>query len=132
MLLDPAGGFIQERRFAHSMLAEPQPIQVTVENLADAAARLDAIPDCIMIDIEGYEDEAIFGAVDFLDQHRPLLLLELHLNYLEEKKVSAQSVVDALSGCGYTFATYGGTPLQPEQIYGSPLQGIRFMARADK
>ncbi len=132
MLLDPAGGFVQERRFAHSMLAEPQRIDVAVENLGDAAARLNVIPDCIKIDIEGYEDEAIFGAHDFLARHRPLLLIELHLNYLEEKKVSAQSIVEALSRCGYTFATYGGTALRPEQIYSSPLPGIRFMAQVGK
>ena len=132
MLIDPVGGFVQTQRFAHSMLAAPQSIQVAVETIGDAAGRLGVVPDCIKIDIEGYEYEAILGARDFLAKHRPVLLLELHLNYLEEKNASAESLLQALSDCGYAFSTYGGTPLRPAEIYNSPLQGIRFMARAAK
>jgi hypothetical protein len=34
-----------------------------------------------------------------------------------------------LTDCGYQFFTYGGTPLKPHELYDSPLQGIRFVAR---
>jgi FkbM family methyltransferase len=130
MLLDPAGGFVQTQRFRHSMQAQPQAIRVEVETIGDAAGRLGVIPDCVKIDIEGYEDEAIRGARDFLAVHRPTLLLELHLNYLEEKGSSARAVVDTLSACGYSFQSYGGQSLRPGQLYDSPLQSVRFLARA--
>jgi FkbM family methyltransferase len=129
MLLDPISGFVQGQRFAHSMLAAPEAIQVQVETIGDAAARLRVIPDCLKIDIEGFEYEAILGARDFLARHRPVLLLELHLNYLEEKKASAAAIMEALEGCGYSFFTYGGTALPASDIYDSPLSGLHFLAR---
>jgi FkbM family methyltransferase len=130
MLLDPAGGFVQTQRFRHSMQAESQSIRVKTETIGDAADRLGVIPDCVKIDIEGYEDEAIRGARDFLAAHQPTLLLELHLNYLEEKGSSARAVVEDLSACGYSFQSYGGQSLRPVQLYDSPLQSVRFLARA--
>ena len=130
MLLDPAGGFVQTQRFRHTMQAQPESIRVKTETIGDAADRLGVIPNCVKIDIEGYEDEAIRGARDFLAAHRPTLLLELHLNYLEEKGSSARAVVDTLSACGYSFQSYGGQPLRPAQLYDSPLQSVRFLARA--
>jgi len=131
MLVDPAGGMMQVQRFKHSMWAEPQVIQVAVETIPGASARLGVVPDFIKLDIEGYEYEAIDGAVDFLREHRPLIFLELHLNYLDERGLSARHVVEQLAGCGYRFTTSGGEPLSPRAVYGSPLQNIRLLARAD-
>jgi hypothetical protein len=95
----------------------------------DAAARLGVIPAFIKLDIESYEYEAIEGARDFLAQHRPELFIELHLNYLEERKLVPRTLVTTLADCGYRFFTYGGTELKPRELYDSPLQGIRFVAR---
>jgi len=56
-------------------------------------------------------------------------LIELHLNYLEERKLSPKTLVHALVECGYSFFTYGGAPLRAKELYDSPLQGIRFAAK---
>jgi FkbM family methyltransferase len=130
MLVDPGGGYVQVQHFEHSMWDAPQKIVVEVESIPDAAARLGVIPDFIKLDIESYEYEAIEGARDFFAQHRPELFIELHLNYLEERKLSPRTLVTTLADCGYHFFTYGGTPLKPRELYDSPLQGIRFVARA--
>lgn len=129
MLVDPQFGFVQSQRFEHTMWGEPQKIEVAVESLPGASARLGVVPQIIKLDIEGYEYEAIKGAQAFLATHKPVLLLELHLNYLEERGLPARAVIDLLGGCGYTFFTYGGTPLRPQEIYGSALPIVRIMAQ---
>jgi FkbM family methyltransferase len=130
MLIDPGGGYVQVQRFEHSMWDAPERIEIEVESIPEAAARLGVIPDFIKLDIESYEYEAIDGARDFVAEHKPELFIELHLNYLEERKLDPQALVKMLTDCGYQFFTYGGTPLKSRELYDSPLQGIRFVARA--
>jgi FkbM family methyltransferase len=129
MLLDPVGGFVQVQHFAHTMWAEPEPIAVPIERLPDAAARLGVVPQFIKLDVEGYEYEAIAGALDFLAQHKPTIFLELHLNYLDERNLSARVVVEMLGRCGYGFYTCGGSPLKARQLYDLPLPSVHVVAR---
>jgi len=130
MLLDPVGGMVQIQHFEHAGWAEPQRIEIDVESIPQAAERLGVIPDFIKLDIEGYEYEALQGALPFLSAHQPLLLFELHSNYLEERGLSPRQVVTMLSDCGYVFSTYTGQPLSAKFISDSPLQCLRFLARA--
>ena len=129
MLIDPAGGFVQTQRFDHTMWAQPETIQVRLETIAQAAGRLGVVPDLVKLDIEGFEYEAIQGSRDFLRQHRPTLLLELHLNYLEERRRSARTLVGTLLEAGYTATTYSGRPLRPAQAYASPLSTVHLLLR---
>jgi FkbM family methyltransferase len=131
MLVDPAGGFVQTERFEHTMWAEPVPIQVSIETIGAAAARLGVIPTLIKMDIEGYEYEAISGALDFLRRHRPKLLLELHLNYLEQRKCPAKQLVKALADCGYSFSSYTGRKLQLRDVYDCPFSSIHVVVEAN-
>jgi FkbM family methyltransferase len=129
MLLDPVGGFVQVQRFAHTMWGAPQPIAVQIERLPDAAARLGVVPQFIKLDVEGYEHEAIAGALEFLTRHKPMIFLELHLNYLDERNLSARVVVEMLERCGYGFSTCGGSPLKGRQLYDLPLPSVHVVAR---
>ncbi|PYL05769.1 MAG: hypothetical protein DME34_10560 [Verrucomicrobia bacterium] len=129
MLLDPVGGFVQVQRFAHTMWAAPEPIAVQIERLPDAAARLGVVPQFIKLDVEGYEYEAIAGALEFLARHKPTIFLELHLNYLDERNLSARVVVEMLGQCGYGFYTCGGSPLKGRQLYDLPLPSVHVVAR---
>jgi FkbM family methyltransferase len=129
MLIDPVGGFVQSRHFDHTMWSEPKSIEVAVETIESASARLGIVPDFIKLDIEGYEYEAIEGSASFLAAHRPIVFLELHLNYLEQRKLSAKTVVDLLQQCGYTFFTYGGAEVAPADVYGSPLGNYHCVAK---
>jgi FkbM family methyltransferase len=129
MLIDPVGGFVQSRHFDHTMWSAPKSIDVAVETIESASARLGVVPNFIKLDIEGYEYEAIKGSISFLTAHRPTIFLELHLNYLEQRKLSAKSVVDLLRQCGYSFFTYRGAEVAAADVYGSPLGNFHCVAR---
>lgn len=129
MLMDPVGGFVQSRHFNHTMWSAPQSIEIAIESIEAASARLGVIPNFIKMDIEGYEYEAIKGSASFLSQHRPTLFLELHLNYLEERNLSPKSVVELLEQCGYSFFTYGGTKLSAADVFGTPLGNYHVVAK---
>jgi FkbM family methyltransferase len=129
MLLDPVGGFVQVQRFAHTMWGTPQPISLPMERISDAAARLGVVPQFIKLDVEGYEYEAITGGVDFFKEHKPVIFLELHLNYLDQRNLSARVVVEMLGQCGYRFYTSGGSPVPAKQVYDSPLPSVHVVAR---
>jgi FkbM family methyltransferase len=129
MLLDPAGGFIQTQRFDHTMWATPARVQVQIERIADAAVRLNVIPQFIKLDIESYEYEAIKGSPEFLSRFKPAIFLELHLNYLDQRDLPARVVVEMLEQCGYRFYTGGGSRLKLKELYDCPLPSIHVVAR---
>ncbi len=129
MLMDPVGGFVQSRHFDHTMWSAPESIDVAIESIDGASARLKVVPDFIKIDVEGYEYEAIKGSLSFLSRHRPTIFLELHLNYLEQRKLSPKSVVEFLQQCGYSFFTYGGAEVKAADVHGSPLGIYHVVAR---
>jgi FkbM family methyltransferase len=129
MLIDPVGGFVQSQRFDHTMWSAPEQIEVAIESIEGASERLGVVPDFIKLDIEGFEYEAIKGSLEFLRRHRPRLFLELHLNYLEERKLSPQEVVEFLLQAGYAFFTYAGLTLKAEDVYGTPLAICHLVAK---
>jgi FkbM family methyltransferase len=129
MLMDPVGGFVQSRHFDHTMWSTPESIEIAIESIEAASARLQVVPNFIKIDIEGYEYEAIKGSAAFLSRHRPAIFLELHLNYLEERNLSPKNVVELLEQSGYSFFTYGGAQLKGAEIYGTPLGISHVVAR---
>jgi len=129
MLLDPAAGIVQTRRFEQTMWDEPERLEVPTERIADAAERLDVVPDFIKLDVEGFEYEAIKGSLDFLACHKPAIFLELHLNYLEERELPARGPLEMLERCGYCFYNYSGVRLHGSELYDSPLAAIHLVAR---
>ena len=129
MAIDPVGGFVQTQRFDHSMWGKPRPIKVKIESIASAAARLNVVPQFLKIDIEGYEFEAIKGSLDFITRHRPTIFLEVHLNYLEARGLSPESLITMLLDAGYGFCTSGGAGLKPSDVYDSPLPIVRVIAQ---
>ena len=129
MLMDTVGGFVQSRHFDHTMWSAPKSIEVKIETIESAATRLGVVPDFIKLDIESFEYEAIKGATSFLTAHRPTLFLELHLNYLEERKLSAKSVIDLLGQCGYSFFTYRGAEMSADEVYNTPLSIQHVVAK---
>src|SRR5439155_13605369 len=129
LLLDPVGGFVQVQRFDHTMWAAPEPISAQMERISDAAARLNVVPHFVKLDVEGYEYEAIAGSIEFFVQHRPTIFFELHLNYLDQRNLSARVVVEMLGGCGYRFYNCCGVGLKARQLYDSPLPSVHVVVR---
>ena len=60
-------------------------------------------PDCIKIDVDGYEGKILKGAEQTLTAERPFILLELHQdNHIERTGWNRRSVVQFLFDLGYS------------------------------
>lgn len=129
MLLDPGSGYVQTQRFDQTMWSTPEVVQMRIESIPDAASRLNVIPQFIKLDIESYEYEAIKGSLEFLARHKPVLFLELHLNYLDQRNIPASTVVQMVEECGYRFYASSGSQLKASELYDSPLPNVHVIAR---
>ena len=129
MLVDPVGGFVQSVHFDNTMWGAPESIDIQIETIEGASAARGVVPDFIKLDIEGYEYEALKGSAFFLARNRPVIFLELHLNYLEERKIGARAVVELLENAGYSFFSYAGAVLKAADVFGSPLGVYHVVAR---
>lgn len=73
-------------------------------------------PTHLKMDIEGFEGEAIDGAMDCLRQHRPILFLELHLRFLRSRGRDPIEILRQLRECGYTHFEEAGMPLSEDGL----------------
>jgi FkbM family methyltransferase len=69
-------------------------------------------PSLVLIDIEGDEIQALEGALSTIENHRPILMVEVH--YLGRLFIDFYE--HHLSPLGYRASTYGGLPLKAEPI----------------
>jgi FkbM family methyltransferase len=78
-------------------------IGVTVKTLDDV---LSAEPpervDLIKIDVEGFEEKVLKGAIETLKKYKPLLFIEIDDNNLKRQSSTAKSVIGFLEQLGYT------------------------------
>lgn len=103
--------------------------ELALVTLDDEVASLGLAPDLLKIDVEGYEHEVLVGARRLLARHKPAICLELHLDLLERRGLSAALVIDELASHGYRFETSAGRPMTRRQLSGSAHAVIRFIAR---
>ncbi|MEQ9372271.1 MAG: FkbM family methyltransferase [Coleofasciculus chthonoplastes F3-SA18-01] len=61
------------------------------------------VPDVIKIDIEGFELEALKGAVGSLSQYSPIIFLEVHPKHLLENNQNAIYLIDFINQLNYTI-----------------------------
>ena len=71
-------------------------VSVEVRTIDEFVEHTGLAPRCIKIDIEGSEHLALFGAIQTLEAHRPVVLLELHSIFC------TVLVSNTLSSLGYT------------------------------
>ncbi len=75
--------------------------EVTAHSLASLAADYEFVPDLIKIDVESYEYEVLSSGLNWLEEHRPGLFLELHWDLLEQRNLSPASLLTSLAKIGY-------------------------------
>jgi len=103
-------------------------IQVDMTSIDEEIEQRGLEPDLLKIDVEGYEYEVLLGAKRLLEQRKPPICLELHLDLLERRGVEPRSVLAQLESHGYQFRSCAGHPLRPSEIAGSMNAVFRFVA----
>lgn len=86
-------------------------------------------PDIIKIDVEGYELEVIRGAQTILEKYSPIILLELHLSYLDRRGIFPHQILNLLTDKNYKLYTLAGKPIGLSKINSSIKSNLHLIAR---
>lgn len=89
----------------------------------------DLAPTIVKIDVEGDELKVLRGATETLRRHRPVLLIELHLNAMEARGENPREIGRMLAELGYGWETSLGQPLPEWRVLGSAAAVLRAVAR---
>jgi FkbM family methyltransferase len=85
-------------------------------------------PDFIKIDVEGYELEVIQGAKFILEEFSPVILLELHLSYLDQRNIYPNEILKFFSQSGYQISDIQNNPIPFSRINSSLRTTIHLIA----
>ena len=85
-------------------------------------------PDFIKIDVEGYELEVIQGAKFILEEFSPVILLELHLSYLDQRGIYPEKILKFLTESGYQISDIQNNPISFSRINSSLQTTIHLIA----
>ncbi len=115
--------------FARSASGDAAAIDVPFLTIDELCATHCVVPAIVKIDVEGAEADVLRGAAATLRAHRPILCLELHLDFLERLGESAAAMLAGLSDIGYRFETPSGRPLAAWRVGRSLKAMMRIVAR---
>ena len=74
------------------------------------------LPTHVKMDVEGFEDDVIAGALSALKKHHPILFLELHGSYLRARWRDPALVISRLRECGYERIEEAGAEVTDDAI----------------
>ena len=126
---DSASGFVQSQAFSGHENSGFVSVNLQATTLDNECQVRQLQPSVIKVDVEGYEWEVLQGAQQTLKTHHPVIFLELHLNYLEQRGLEAKGVLALLESCGYRFFSTEGRQLTSSLIAGSWLPVVRIVCR---
>jgi len=78
--------------------------------------RYKKVPDLIKIDVEGFEYEVLQGCKNLLEKNRPDILLELHLSYLEKRKIKPLEVIELILNYNYQLFDLFNNEVSTKQL----------------
>jgi hypothetical protein len=119
MLLNSSGDYVEIPRSQQAKESASATVSIPMETMDAVCQRLKVVPDLIKLDIEGYEWEALLGGKEILSKYKPVLFLELHLDFLEQRKIPIQECIDLLFSYGYGLFDLKGHRLTAAQICNS-------------
>ena len=61
-------------------------------------------PEIIKFDVESSEYEILMCSIDYLKKHKPILIIEVHITFLEEQGLDFKKVFKKLINIGYKLA----------------------------
>lgn len=103
--------------------------RVEVTTLDAELARTGQAPSVLKVDVEGFEGDVLHGGARLLREHRPLVLLELHLDLLETRGMAPADALAPLREAGYRFESLRGAPMRAGRVAGSLAAVTRVVAR---
>jgi FkbM family methyltransferase len=121
-------GWVQVRPFAGTTQDAWTRVALDATTL-DREAQRWGVPSVIKIDVEGYEHEVLLGSTSLLAGARPVIFLELHLNYLEERGIDATGIIRLLERFDYQLCSLAGRRLSVRTILNSWTNVLHLIAR---
>lgn len=115
LMLASLGGYVQVAAFEGTVQNEWQTLPVETTTLDLESARIQP-PTVVKIDVEGFESEVIRGGARVIASDRPTIFLEVHLNYLEQRRISPVAVTGPIAASNYEFRDLAGRRRSEQSI----------------
>lgn len=111
MHLDETTGFAQVQMYTYSHARSNAVVKASMTTIDKVRSTIDKV-GLIKIDVEGFENEVLKGARKTLSRDRPVISLELHDDYLQERHVASRALLDALVEKGYFLMRLNGQVIE--------------------
>jgi FkbM family methyltransferase len=103
-------------------------VSVPMCSVDDFCVGISDNPDLLKIDVEGFEHEVLLGAQRLLKAQKPIILLELHLFYLENRGIDPRETLAILENASYLLYDMSGRLKSAGQHVNTFARTIKLLA----